>query len=602
MFGKGNQEKGKKTLIIALFFLAGIFIFSSFFGPKPKETKEITYSKFIQALKKKEIKTAKIDGYRISGKFKNGKEYFAIKEVYDTFDAEFYAKYSEVDFEIVERKDYSWMMTFIWIGLVLFLFIFISKRIAGAAGKQMEFGKISVDVAQEKDKKTFADVAGIDEAKAELEEVVDFLKNPKKYTEMGAKIPKGILLNGLSGVGKTLLARAVAGEAGVPFFAISGSGFVQMFVGVGASRVRDLFDKAKKNSPCIVFIDEIDAVGRSRGTGLGGGNDEREQTLNEIFVEMDGFEQNLGIIVIAATNRMDILDPALLRPGRFDRKVEVSMPNLDGREAILEIHFKNKKFDKSLSFRELAARTCGFSGADLENLANESAICATRKEKEIITIKEVDDALKKVCLGAERRIKLSKKEKEKTAVHESGHVIVGKNCPTVDPVSHVSIVPRTKSLGVTATQPKDDKYSASKKELEGNILFLFGGRAAEEVIFGKEDIFTGAANDIERATEIIRQMISKLGMDEKFGLVCFDESNGGPNLGQKLALGGGISALTQYDIDKRIIELSNKYYGIAKEMIEENLEDVKKLVDALLEKESLDRGEIDEVLGIDSKE
>jgi len=460
----------------------------------------------------------------------------------------------------------------------------------------LSFGKAKAKMISEKSvKTTFADVAGIEEAKAEVQEIIDFLKDPQKFQKLGGKIPKGVLLVGAPGTGKTLLARAIAGEAGVPFFSISGSDFVEMFVGVGASRVRDLFDQAKKTSPCIIFIDEIDAVGRHRGAGLGGGHDEREQTLNQLLVEMDGFEANQGVIIIAATNRPDVLDPALLRPGRFDRQVVVPQPDVKGRLEILKVHTKNIPLDEHVNLDEIARGTPGFSGADLENLVNESALLAARKGKSKVERSDFEFAKDKVLMGVERKsMIISEVEKKNTAYHEAGHTLVAKLTPGTDPLHKVSIIPRGRALGVTQQLPIDDKYTYSKDYLLKALAILLGGRAAEEIALNHTT--TGAGNDLERATELARKMVTEWGMSEKLGPLTFGKKVEQIFLGREIAQHKDYSEKTAVDIDEEVKRIILDAYGTAKSLLTENQDLLEMLAKELLEKETLDGSEIDALI------
>ncbi|WP_283609403.1 ATP-dependent zinc metalloprotease FtsH [Faecalispora anaeroviscerum] len=481
-----------------------------------------------------------------------------------------------MDYDLKRPAETSWLAslipTILLLAGMLVFWWFMMKRLntsMGDAGKQMNFGKAKVkQMADEKRKTTFADVAGADEEKEELREIVEFLKNPKKYNELGARIPKGVLLVGPPGTGKTLLARAVAGEAGVPFFSISGSDFVEMFVGVGASRVRDLFDQAKKNSPCIIFIDEIDAVGRQRGAGLGGGHDEREQTLNQLLVEMDGFGANEGVIMIAATNRPDILDPALMRPGRFDRQVMVGYPDIKGREEILKVHARGKPIAPDVSLKTIAKSTAGFTGADLENLLNEAALLSARKNLRAITMEEIEEATIKVVVGAEKKSRvMTEKEKTLTAYHEGGHAVVTYFCNTQDPVHQISIIPRGMAGGYTMQLPTEDRSYKCKKEMLEDLMVLMGGRVAEALVL--DDISTGASNDIERATKTARAMVTKYGMSEMLGTVTYGSDNSEPFLGRDMGHVRNYSESTAAAIDKEIKEiLTNAYNGSAKVLSE----------------------------------
>ena len=482
--------------------------------------------------------------------------------------------------------------------IIFFVFWFIMMNPANAQGgnKTMTFGKSRARMINtaEKNKITFDDVAGVDEEKEELQEIVDFLKNPKKYTDMGARIPKGVLLVGQPGTGKTLLAKAVAGEAGVPFFIISGSDFVEMFVGVGASRVRDLFEQAKKNAPCIIFIDEIDAVGRQRGAGLGGGHDEREQTLNQLLVEMDGFAANEGVIVLAATNRPDVLDKALLRAGRFDRQIVVGAPDVKAREQILEVHAKKKRLGDDVDLRIIAKNTSGFAGADLENVLNEAALLAARRNKPVIEMQEIEDAMVKVTMGPEKKTKVrNDHEKKLVAYHEAGHAVVSKFLPTVDPVHEISIVPRGMAGGYTMYRPTEDKSFMSKTAMEEQIISLLGGRVAEAIILN--DISTGASNDIERATQIARSMVTIYGMSDKLGTIMLENSQGEVFLGRDFGHTKNYSEETAALIDSEVKKIIDSAYKMAKEILSSNIDKLHIVAGILLEKEKIDGEEFDRV-------
>ncbi len=482
----------------------------------------------------------------------------------------------------------------IFIIFLLFWFLMMNNQQGG--NKTMSFGKSKARLIgnTDKNKVTFEDVAGVDEEKEELQEIVEFLKSPKKFTDMGARIPKGVLLVGHPGTGKTLLAKAVAGEAGVPFFIISGSDFVEMFVGVGASRVRDLFEQAKKNAPCIIFIDEIDAVGRQRGAGLGGGHDEREQTLNQLLVEMDGFAANEGVIVLAATNRPDVLDKALLRPGRFDRQIVVSAPDVKAREQILEVHARKKKLGEDVDLKTISKNTAGFSGADLENVLNEAALLAARRNKERIEMKEIEDAMIKVTMGPEKKTRVrSEKEQKLVAYHEAGHAVVSRYLPTQDPVHQISIVPRGMAGGYTMYRPTEDKSFMSKTEMEETIVSMLGGRAAEQLILN--DISTGASNDIERATKIAREMVTKYGMSEKLGTIMFGSGQEEVFLGRDIAQQRDYSEETASIIDAEVKRIIDKGYATALNLLNENVDKLHVVAGILLEKEKIDGEEFEAI-------
>lgn len=488
---------------------------------------------------------------------------------------------------------FNWLPMLFFAGLLFFLF----KQIQVGGGKAMSFGKSRAKLLTEnKNRVTFKDVAGVDEAKDELKEIVHFLKDPKKFTRLGGKIPKGVLLVGPPGTGKTLLARAVAGEAGVPFFTISGSDFVEMFVGVGASRVRDLFEQGKKNAPCLIFIDEIDAVGRHRGAGMGGGHDEREQTLNQMLVEMDGFESNEGVILIAATNRPDVLDPALLRPGRFDRRVVVNTPDLNGREMILNVHAKKVPLASNVDLKKIARGTPGFSGADLQNLVNEAALSAARRERSKVIMEDFEYAKDKVMMGAERKsMVINDKDKKITAYHEAGHALVGKLLTGGDPIHKVTIIPRGMALGLTQFLPEEDRLNISKKKAEVMIATLFGGRIAEEVIF--HDYTTGAGNDIERATSVARRMVCEWGMSEKLGPLAYAKNEGPVFLGMQSQQSREYSESKAQEIDEEVHRIVMEGYGLAKRLIVNNLSALHEMAKALLEFETIDGEHVDILVG-----
>ena len=502
--------------------------------------------------------------------------------------------------DVIRPKETSWFVsfipTFILLGVMIIFYIIMFKRMGGGGGNQMNFGKAKVkSLNDEKKKTTFADVAGADEEKEELREIVEFLKNPNKFNSLGARIPKGVLLVGPPGTGKTLLAKAVAGEAGVPFFSISGSDFVEMFVGVGASRVRDLFDKAKKNHPCIIFIDEIDAVGRQRGAGLGGGHDEREQTLNQLLVEMDGFGANEGVIMIAATNRPDILDPALMRPGRFDRQVTVGYPDVKGREEILRVHAKGKPLAPDVVLSTIAKSSAGFTGADLENLLNEAALLAARKDKKAITMEEVEEATIKVVVGTEKKSRvMTNREKKLTAYHEAGHAIATYYCETQDPVHQISIIPRGMAGGYTMHLPTEDKSYRSREEMKEDLIVLLGGRVAEALVLG--DISTGASNDIERATKLTRAMVTKYGMSEKLGPIMYGSDESNPFLGKEMGHVSNYSEETASAIDAEIKDIITTAYNKTEKILTDHMDILHRLAGVLFEKEKLDAAEFIDVM------
>jgi cell division protease FtsH len=508
------------------------------------------------------------------------------------------SKHITYNFERAEKTPFWQQILVSWFPMLLLLFIFFlfMRQLQAGGGKAMSFGKSKARLLTEANKKTtFKDVAGCDEAKQDLEEIVNFLKDPKKYTRLGGRIPKGVLLMGPPGTGKTLLAKAVAGEAGVPFFSISGSDFVEMFVGVGASRVRDLFEQGKKHAPCIIFIDEIDAVGRHRGAGLGGGHDEREQTLNQLLVEMDGFEGNEGVILVAATNRPDVLDPALLRPGRFDRRVVVSNPDLRGREEILKVHTRKVPLDPKMDLKIIARGTPGFSGADLENLVNEGALVAARLDKKFVEQKDLEEAKDKVLMGAERRnMALSDQERKTTAFHEAGHTLVGRSLPSTDPIHKVTIIPRGMALGVTQTLPNEDRVSMDKVKAENMIAFLMGGRVAEELVFNQKT--TGAGNDIERATDVARKMVCEWGMSDVLGPLTFGKKEEQIFLGREISQHRDYSEQTAQTIDREVRDLVERNYHRAKEILQEKIAALHRIAEALLEFETIDGAEVDQLI------
>lgn len=591
-------------LIILAFFVA-----VTFFGNTPARREQLTYTKLISAINEGKVKsiTVDIESGEASGELKDKTQFKAninsaekLQEKIDEYNLN-KASSDRIDLEFIPPTKFPvWVsaipniLMLVMLGIVWFIFIQQSQGGGGGKGV-MNFGKSRAKlVNNDKKKVTFNDVAGADEEKQELEEVVDFLKQPRKYIELGARIPKGVLLVGPPGTGKTLLAKAVAGEAGVPFFSISGSDFVEMFVGVGASRVRDLFDTAKKNAPCIVFIDEIDAVGRQRGAGLGGGHDEREQTLNQLLVEMDGFGTNEGIIVIAATNRPDILDPALLRPGRFDRQIVVNAPDVKGREEILKVHARNKPLDETVNLNIIAKRTPGFSGADLENLMNEAALLTVRKNKKLIGMEELEEAITRVIAGPEKKSRvMSEKERRLTAYHEAGHAVVMKLLPNADPVHQISIIPRGRAGGYTLALPEEDKHYASKTELQEEIVGLLGGRVAEKIVLN--DISTGAKNDIERATNIARKMVTEYGMSDVLGPIEFGSGHDEVFLGRDFAKSRNYSEEVAALIDKEIKTIIHEAYERAEKLLRENINKLHKVAEALLEKEKLEAEEFETI-------
>ncbi len=594
-----GQPKGSlKTLLIWLIIgIAIIGLFNLFTVPQKNE-KEIIFSEFLLKLQRNEIEEVQIKDNSISGKFKDGTQFKTYYISYPDLVKELSSQGVKVSVKPPEQT--PWYVNFLisWgpIIFLIFLWVMFMKQMQAGSSRAMSFGKARARMVSNKSiKVTFADVAGIEEVKEEVKEVVDFLTNPQKYTKIGAKIPKGILLVGSPGTGKTLLAKAIAGEAGVPFFSISGSDFVEMFVGVGASRVRDLFDQAKKNSPCIIFIDEIDAVGRQRGAGLGGGHDEREQTLNQLLVEMDGFESNEGIIVLAATNRPDVLDPALLRPGRFDRQIVVPLPDVKGRLEILKVHNKKVPLSEDVDLEKIARGTPGFSGADLANLVNEAALIAARRNSEKVHMNDFESAKDKVLMGVERKsMVLSEEERKITAYHEAGHALVAKLTPSTDPIHKVSIIPRGRALGVTQQLPLDDRYTYSKDYLYGTLKVLLGGRVAEEISL--QTMTTGAGNDLERATELARKMVTEWGMSERMGPLTFGKREEHVFLGREIAKHRDYSDKTAEEIDEETKRIVTEAYHQTKDLLLKNMQLLDAIAKALLERETLEANEIDEII------
>lgn len=584
-----------------------------------KDFTEISYSEFMRELESGNIKNVLLVKKELSGEFsqpvtkqigKRELKYSRFKAVLPFDEPELLAKMREKNVEIkAEQESFNWSNLFLSLLpflLLALLWIFLLRQMQGGSKGIFSFGKSKAHLwTQDRPKVTFEDVAGADEAKQELSEIIEFLKDPGKFQKLGGKIPKGALLLGAPGTGKTLLAKAVAGEAGVPFLSMSGSDFVEMFVGVGASRVRDLFEQGKKLAPCIIFIDEIDAVGRHRGAGLGGGHDEREQTLNQLLVEMDGFESNEGVILLAATNRPDVLDPALLRPGRFDRQIVVDSPDVKGREGILRVHTKKIKLGPDIALSVLARGTPGLSGADLANLVNEAALLAARRNREYVIMRDFEDAKDKVMMGTERRsLVISEEEKKTTAYHEAGHALVGKLIPGSDPVHKVTIIPRGMALGVTSYLPIDEKHTHSKEYLETRLVHLLGGRVAERLVFNQ--LTTGAGNDIEKATDIARRMVCDWGMSERLGPLTFGKKEEQIFLGREIAKHRDYSEKTAQDIDEEVKRIVTAAEKRATELLSANLHKLHKLAKALLEKEILDGMEIDMIIadenGVNNKE
>ena len=587
-------------LVISLVF---VLLYHLFNQPKSAPG-TLIFSDFVSTVEKGQVTEVTIQGENISGKLADGKAF----KTYMPKDAQLIPLFREKNVRVSAKpvEDSPWYMNILisWFPMLLLIgiWIFFMRQMQSGGGKAMAFGKSKARLVTDKSKKvTFADVAGVDEAKAELEEVIDFLRDPKKFTRLGGRIPKGLLLVGQPGTGKTLLARAIAGEADVPFLSISGSDFVEMFVGVGASRVRDLFNQGKKNAPCIIFIDEIDAVGRHRGAGLGGGHDEREQTLNQLLVEMDGFESNEGVILVSATNRPDVLDPALLRPGRFDRQVMVPLPDVKGREKILEVHAKKSPLDEDVKFGVIARGTPGFSGADIENLVNEAVLYAARFGKDKVNMSDFEFAKDKVLMGVERKsMVISDEEKRNTAYHESGHALVAKLLPGTDPIHKVTIIPRGRALGLTQQLPEDEKHTYPKKYLLNNIAILLGGRAAEELIL--KDFTTGAGNDIERATDLARKMVCEWGMSETMGPLAYGKKEEQIFLGREFATHKDYSEDTAKRIDQEVTKLVSSSYERAKQLLIDHMDLLNKIASELLEKEVLNTAELDAIVGVSSED
>lgn len=582
-------------MVIALVF---ILLFNLFNQQAVTRQQKIMFSDFKIAVDQGEVKQVTVQGNTIYGTFVNDTTF--VTQSINDYDLvkELTSKGVSVDIKSDDQSSW-WMQILIsWFPMLLLIgvWIFFMRQVSGGGGKAMSFGKSKAKLLNENQQKiTFEDVAGIDEAKTELEEIIEFLKEPKKFTKLGGKIPKGAILIGSPGTGKTLLARAIAGEAGVPFFSISGSDFVEMFVGVGAARVRDLFKEGKKHAPCIIFIDEIDAVGRHRGAGLGGGHDEREQTLNQLLVEMDGFESSEGVILVAATNRPDVLDPALMRPGRFDRRIIVSIPDIRGREGILKVHTKKTPLDDDVDLKLIARGTPGFSGADLANLVNEAALLAARFDRNKITHSDFEHAKDKVMMGAERKsMIISQEEKKLTAYHEAGHALVAMLIPGTDPIHKVTIIPRGMALGLTQQLPIDEKHTYPKHYLEDRIAILLGGRIAEHKIFN--EVTTGAGNDLERATDMARKMVCEWGMSDKLGPLTFGKKEEQVFLGKEIGQQRNFSESTAVDIDNEIRRIVDENCEKATKLLTDNLETLKRIAENLLERETLDTEEITAIL------
>ena len=587
----------KNVTFYLLIIIVAIWMIDYYAASTVSKT-DITYSAFMKHVSQDEVKQVTIVDNVISGKLKDGKDFSTVAPSDDSLIPTLRARDIEIKAELPPQPPWwtTILSSLLPMLLIVGIWFMLMQQSQGGGGRVMNFGKSRARRYDEDNIKiTFKDVAGADEAKQELEEVVEFLKHPKKYNDLGAKIPKGVLLYGPPGTGKTLLAKAVAGEAGVPFFSISGSDFVEMFVGVGASRVRDLFEQAKKSAPCIVFIDEIDAVGRQRGAGLGGGHDEREQTLNQLLVEMDGFGANEGIIMIAATNRPDILDPALLRPGRFDRQIVVDRPDIKGRQEILKVHVKGKPISPEVELGVIARRTPGFTGADLSNLVNEAALMAARKNKNKIDMPEMEEAAERVIMGPERRSRvISDKEKRLTAYHEGGHTLVGMLLDNTDPVHKVTIIPRGRAGGYTLSLPKEDRYYATRSEMLDELKVLLGGRVAEALVL--KEISSGASNDLQRATSLARQMICEYGMSPELGPMTFGHRQDQVFLGRDIGRDKDYSEEVAAKIDKEIRKFIDEAYQKTESLLNENMDKLHLIADALIERETLEGEEIDQLM------
>ena len=593
-----------KNIVLWLVIAGVLYVVASSINTQPTQ-QMLNYSAFIDNVENGNVDQVTIGDTRISGQMNDGTRFETVKP--PAMDTNLIPTLIQNEVEVTgkepERQGFltQLFLSVLPILLILAIFIFFMRQMQGGGkggGGPMTFGTSKARLmGEDQIKTTFADVAGVEEAKDEVQELVEFLRDPAKFQRLGGKIPRGVLMVGSPGTGKTLLAKAIAGEAKVPFFSISGSDFVEMFVGVGASRVRDMFDQAKKHAPCIIFIDEIDAVGRSRGAGLGGGHDEREQTLNQLLVEMDGFDDNDGVIVIAATNRPDVLDPALLRPGRFDRQVTVPLPDIRGREQVLKVHMRPVPMSEDVDASLIARGTPGFSGADLANLVNEAALFAARANKRVVSMEDFEKAKDKILMGAERRsMVMSEKEKLNTAYHESGHAIVGRLVPDHDPVYKVSIIPRGRALGVTMYLPEEDKYSVSKRALESSICSLFGGRIAEEMTLGFDGVTTGASNDIERATKMARAMVTKWGLSEKMGPLAYEEDEGEVFLGKQMSQRKHVSEQTSEEIDREVRAIIDSCYHRAKDLLESNREKLDLMAEALMQYETIDADQISDIM------
>ena len=596
------NDLAKNLMLWVVIAIVLMTVFNNF-GPKTSGSQTINYSDFINEVQQGRVQGVEIEDHTVKGTRTDGSKFITKTPPEDPKMVDDLLS-NKVEVKVNEPNEHGLLMTIFinWFPMLLLIgvWIFFMRQMQGGGGGRgaMSFGKSKARMlGEDQVKTTFADVAGVEEAKEEVGELVEFLSDPSKFQRLGGKIPRGVLMVGAPGTGKTLLAKAIAGEAKVPFFTISGSDFVEMFVGVGASRVRDMFEQAKKHAPCIIFIDEIDAVGRHRGAGLGGGHDEREQTLNQLLVEMDGFEGNEGVIVIAATNRPDVLDPALLRPGRFDRQVVVPLPDVRGREQILKVHLRKVPMAEDAKASVIARGTPGFSGADLANLVNEAALFAARGNKRLVEMSDLEKAKDKIMMGAERRsMVMGEDEKKLTAYHEAGHAIVGRSMPSHDPVYKVSIIPRGRALGVTMFLPEADRYSHSKEFLESQICSLFGGRIAEELVFGHDKVTTGASNDIMRSTELARNMVTKWGLSDKLGPLTYSEDEGEVFLGHSVAQHKAVSDETAHDIDQEIRSIIDRSYSRAEEILKTNLDKLHAMADALMKFETIDSDQIDDIM------
>lgn len=591
-----------KNLVLWLIIAVILMSVVNNFGPRQASLTKYSYSQFLDQVRKGDVKSVTIDDRIIRGRTTSGDNFTTYRPMEDNYLlGELIDRKVDVQGKAPEQQSLLMTIFISWFPIILFIgiWMYFMRQMQGGGGRgAMTFGKSRARLlGEDQVKVTFADVAGVDEAKEEVQELVEFLKDPEKFQRLGGKIPRGVLMIGQPGTGKTLLAKAIAGEAKVPFFTISGSDFVEMFVGVGASRVRDMFEQAKKHAPCIIFIDEIDAVGRHRGAGLGGGHDEREQTLNQLLVEMDGFEGSEGVIVIAATNRPDVLDKALLRPGRFDRQVMVGLPDVRGREQILKVHLRKLPLSNDVDARVIARGTPGFSGADLANLVNEAALSAARYNKRIVDMMEMERAKDKILMGVERHsMVMSPQEKENTAFHEAGHAIVGLTVEDHDPVYKVSIIPRAQALGITMFLPEQDRYSYSKRRLESKIATLFGGRLAEELIFGMESVTTGASDDIKRATEIARNMVTKWGLSERLGPLTYSEDEGEVFLGHSVSKRKEVANTTANVIDEEIRIIIDRNYARAKQILIEKNDILHRMAEALIKYETIDAKQLEDLM------